>query len=799
MLRLPAGWGCSGAKGCPLAGRLHGRPQMLGSQVGGPSIERNGFDPLNQNPPNRTGPAARGRQPGAQPDAPGLGPDDVFYTLFRHKWMILAFACLGIVGAVVVRLVVPITYSSRAKLLVRYVVDQREVNPANANQIIKSPSMGGETILNSELEILKSLDVAIPVATNFTAERILAKLGGGTNIMRAAGEIRARISVEVPKRTDVIVVTFEHPDRELVQPILAKVIECYQEKHRQVRLGTDQDEVYERQLKQIREKLSETTQALNRRMTQANIVSLEDAKKSYESQFRKVSDDLFNAQTELAERKAVLGDWAATPSVTSGTNASRVIVPPEIVEEYGDLVVRLDEAKKKKRQLLSKNYLESHPEVTAAIATITVIEGKKAKLEEAHKGLLESGVVAGASVTNTLGVDVAAEMAALRRAVARVTALSEQLSNLQVKAFGMMAAEPEIAELLRQRDLDEAYLRFTMSGLEQRRMSEAADSGKIPSMGDVQKPTPPLPESGKRMKLVAAAFGGCLGLGLMIAFLIDFLLDQTVRRSVDVERHLHLPLLLAIPHTFWRPRLRLPWKREDSVMRVKHAATLNGHSPTPHSESGLANWNPGNHLQIYAEGLRERLITYFEINNLSHIKPKRVAVTSCSGGAGVTAIATSLASALSRAGDAKVLLVDMNVGQGVAQTFCNGSPSDGQGTPQPESHSPSSDGLSVMPQRAEENGRPAKPLPTSLTHLAPQFEANDHDFIIFDLPPVSQTSITPRLSGYMDLVLLILESEKTGRQVASRASALMRESRANVAAVLNKCRQHVPAKLSQEL
>jgi Mrp family chromosome partitioning ATPase len=80
----------------------------------------------------------------------------------------------------------------------------------------------------------------------------------------------------------------------------------------------------------------------------------------------------------------------------------------------------------------------------------------------------------------------------------------------------------------------------------------------------------------------------------------------------------------------------------------------------------------------------------------------------------------------------------------------------------------------------------------------PRLKTSDYDFIIFDMPPVSPTSATPRLAGYMDLVLLVLEAEKTSEHKAARASALMRESRANVAAVLNKYRQHVPGALAQE-
>ncbi len=48
----------------------------------------------------------------------------------------------------------------------------------------------------------------------------------------------------------------------------------------------------------------------------------------------------------------------------------------------------------------------------------------------------------------------------------------------------------------------------------------------------------------------------------------------------------------------------------------------------------------------------------------------------------------------------------------------------------------------------------------------------------------------------MDLTLLVVESEKTGQQTAARATALMQEARANVAAVLNKHRAHVPERLS---
>jgi Mrp family chromosome partitioning ATPase len=63
------------------------------------------------------------------------------------------------------------------------------------------------------------------------------------------------------------------------------------------------------------------------------------------------------------------------------------------------------------------------------------------------------------------------------------------------------------------------------------------------------------------------------------------------------------------------------------------------------------------------------------------------------------------------------------------------------------------------------------------------------------MPPVSQTSITARLSGFMDMVLLVIESEKTDREVAERANTLLAESNATVSAVLNKTKKYVPSRL----
>jgi Mrp family chromosome partitioning ATPase len=217
--------------------------------------------------------------------------------------------------------------------------------------------------------------------------------------------------------------------------------------------------------------------------------------------------------------------------------------------------------------------------------------------------------------------------------------------------------------------------------------------------------------------------------------------------------------------------------------------------------SSLARWDPTHHLHPYTEGLRERLMTYFEVNNLSK-RPKLVGLTACAKGSGVTTLATGLAASLSKTGSGNVLFVDMNSQDAATQAFFNGSATcgidsaleaNGHTEAQVEEHLFAAKGVDGGA------GQLMKYEPGRIAHLMPKIKQSDYDYIIFDLPPVSQTSATPRLSGYMDITLLVLESERTGQQSAVKASGLMRDARANVATVLNKYRRRVPQVLSQDL
>jgi len=202
-------------------------------------------------------------------------------------------------------------------------------------------------------------------------------------------------------------------------------------------------------------------------------------------------------------------------------------------------------------------------------------------------------------------------------------------------------------------------------------------------------------------------------------------------------------------------------------------------------------------LRQYADALRDRLITFFEVKNLTH-KPKLVAVTSCQEGAGVSTIAADLAASLSETGDGNVLLVNMQ-GPGSAHQFHRGDLACGlDDALQADKRDQAlvkenlyvvNDGNSDMLPRA---------LPRRFNHLVPKLRASDYDYIIFDMPPVNQISMTPRLARFMDMVLLVVESENNDRENVKRATRMLSETRTNVGLVLNKYRAYVPRRLQEE-
>jgi polysaccharide biosynthesis transport protein len=717
-----------------------------------------------------------------QPSTLGLG--DIYLTIFRHAWKIILFAACGIVLGAVVFALSTRTYVSTSKVLVRYVADRAALNPADSENRIQSPDERGATIMNSEIQILTSRDLAEQVVDLVGADKILARMNGGTNRNAAVGVILKGLKVEVPPRSAVISIAFQHPEPEIARLVLRSLVDRYLERHLEVHRATGAFDFLSRQTDQLRGRLSQTEDDARKLRTNGTLFSIEESKRSLSDEMGRIRTAISTAEVDLAAHKAALQQsqkWLV--SATNQTNVSRTLQAPAFVTGiYTNLIDRLQRLRVQEIEMLAK-FTTTNPLVLAVQQQIAELDKRRAEMEAANPQLALATVAASTSTGRREdSPDHATEVVSLE---AKLTVLRSQWSQIVARIVQLESVETNLKEIERRRLLEETQYHYFSVSLERARIDQALDASKISNINVVQAASLPALNMAPIFKISGAAAGAGLLLGLALAFLLDFVGGPKIQRPADFGRHVRMPLLLAIPDKEGRASKRLPFSRRPND------AVSNGVAVTA--------WDATHPLRAYFEALRDRILVLYGDDPR---RPKFVGVTACAREAGSSSIAAGLAATLSETGDGNVLLVDLNHEQGSAYQYFRGKPTCAlgdaheevkrdQGLVQENLYLATLDGV---------NGERPILLPSKkVAEMLPRLRTSDYDFIIFDMPPVSHTSITYRIAGMLDSVLLVAESEKTHRSMFEEAHALLQESNAKVYGVLNKHRRHIPKFLHQEL
>lgn len=737
---------------------------------------------------------------------PTIRIGDLYYVLFRHKWKILLISLIGVgIASYLYFTGWELKWESTAKLLVKFVVEQKQPTASLTEGVINVQ----ESPIMTELQILTSVDVTQEAAQELARSQpgVLARLigaKGSTNNSwdQAVGPIRNGLSCDVPRGTSVIEVSFKHPDSEVVRPVLDEIIRVYLQKHMTVHQGEGlYDRVLENQTSTLKDTLRDTENRLRAARAKVKVVSLEDAKKFNMDQIQKVRQKIFEAETDLAVSHQtiamILASRNGTNSPVALTNMS-TRVPEDKATDYVRIRAQLESLQKREQEALavftpaSTRVRDLRDQMNAVMKEKTALEAEFPSLALTRvEGENRSDPLAQATLaTNVIST--------------RIKSLQFQEESYRKDLKELEAAEAEINELQRDKERQEQNFKyFSMTWDQTQANARMRDAGNT-SITKIQVPSMPSPASSKRQKTIGMILLGCIGGALALAFALEFVVDRSFRRPVEVERQLGVPLFISIPRMKLNghPKPMLPGS-------TKLIADANGEPPLKDGERKMevakrpkdqTPWEPSPALCPFSETLRDRLITYFEMKNMTH-KPKLVAITSCGEGAGVSTVSAGLAASLSETGEGNVLLVDMNMKNGIAHQFHRGELAYGIDEALEKDKR---EGAMVQEKLylASESGQKdsmQSVLPQRFKNLVPKLKASDYDYIIFDMPPVSQISMTPRLAKFMDMVLMVVESEKTDRDVVKRATTLLAESKTNVGVVLNKSKRYVPKALQQEL
>ena len=175
-------------------------------------------------------------------------------------------------------------------------------------------------------------------------------------------------------------------------------------------------------------------------------------------------------------------------------------------------------------------------------------------------------------------------------------ALKNRVQDLEAEARKLADIAPQVAQLERKRDIEDTNYKYFQASLEKARVDEALDPSKMPNISAVQKPSPPMRVTGGLKKKVLGLAGGGLAVGIVLAFLIELVVDRSVKRPFELTTSLRIPMLLWIPYLRGRNRLALAWPRG---FRASSTLQLSGNGH-------MAPWDLNHFIRPFSEALRDR-------------------------------------------------------------------------------------------------------------------------------------------------------------------------------------------------
>src|SRR5205823_2795443 len=693
----------------------------------------------------------------------------------------------GAIAAAAVYLLWPHSYESDAALLVRYVLNRSAVDPETiAGSAFESiATKTNDTFINAEVSILKSWDLAVQVAEALGPKRVLPDAKGNPSINQAAGAIFSGLNVVSAKNSNVIQVSYTNSQPEVATLVLNELVNRYFTKHLEVHRSAGAFDFVSQQSDQIRARLNQTEDTLKALKAKAGVMSLKDSMDSLGAQSSHLEDQIRAAENDLAEEQAKvkqiergdLPDLTETNTTKDNAPATSAQASTKDIGDYQALVTNLTKLRETQLEMSAK-YTSENVLMKMNQVHINDLENQKRNLEKKFPEL------ASLRTGGSGQLDIRVERARLAGMKSKLDDLRRQKTELQDRMKQLADIGPQIASLERSKDVEEQNYKYYSGALEKARVDEALDPSKMPNISAIQRASPPAMVTKTRDKIALGLAGGGLAFGVGLALLLEMVLNHSYKRRSEIELQLRSPVMLSIPYQGinGRLRLRLPWKNGRRT-RKKTPDT---------SKPSLAPWEVEHFIRPYSEAIRDRLGLYFELHGVTH-KPKLVGVTGFGEGAGTSTLAAGVAAALSETGDGKVLLVDVNAANGEVHPFFAGRPA-------------ASLTAAIEPQAAITSAADNLYLATitrsgnKSTHLGlkkffalvPNLKASDFDYIIFDMPPVNQTSPTIGLAALMDKVLLVVEAEKTNREVVKRGHRELVGARADVAVILNKTRSYGP-------
>ena len=561
-----------------------------------------------------------------------------FNVISRFKWKILSLAFVVTLLATVIVFSITPKFIATATLL----IEAEQANVVSIEEVYGLNS-GKKEYFVTQLEILKSRQISTKVVEklnltqhaefdsdqqdkqfelkSFIKENLpfLPQEIDDSSIekkqyiktQKIITEFISRLSINLIKKTQLITITFESESPELAAKIVNTLAEVYIESHLESKLlMTEKASTWlNGRLSGLKAKLDDSESFLQAYQNQEQLIDIDGVKSIEAKELQEL-----NTQLSAARQKRKQNENMYKLVQSKSNNIQSLTSLPEVLNH--NLIQSVNEASQKSRTKvyeLQGTYGPKHPIMIAAQSELRSVNQNLANQVE----LLVSGI-------SNEYLTAKANEETLIEAVKSKGQRFRELSSLDAKQ----------KELKREVESNEQLYNAFFT-----RLKETKEVGEFQSANArlIDPALPPLfPAKPKKKLIVGLTFILCLGFGVALAFLFEFLNDG-IRSINDIENKLKQRMLGLLPLQKVFSKKGLP---------LRHFFSKEEHA--------------------FSEAIRT-IRTSLLLLNIEH-EAKIISVTSSIPGEGKTTVSINLAFALGQL--EKVLLIDADMRRpSVAKTF----------------------------------------------------------------------------------------------------------------------------------
>jgi uncharacterized protein involved in exopolysaccharide biosynthesis len=480
---------------------------------------------------------------------------------FRRRRLMAICFWGAVLGATLVAIAQPSRFTSEMKIMVK----RERVDPVVTPAVSSAPQFAPEVTeeeLNSEVELLKTRDLLEKVvlacglqnqADVTPSQRLLSKAlaligtyaGAKRNpdqqLSRAVDSLQKKLSIEVMKKTNLLIVTYESSNPQSSARVLNSLAELYLQKHLDVHRPPGAVDFFHQQSQQFHNRLDEAQARLSNFNRQADVISSQLEKDSALQKRTEFESTLKQTEGSIAETEQRIGNLEkqVTSIPTRMVTQVRKLDDGPLLSQVRTNLLTLE---LKRTELLQKFEPTYRPvrELEAQISQT------RAALEESEKAQLHEETIDRDPTNLMLSGDLAKAKADLAGLRARAEATVRTVEMYGQSARSLDSKEITQNDLLRTVKAEEERYLLYLRKEEEARISEALDRKRIINVAIAEAAImPAFPSNHRSLTMLV---------GLLLASVISFgmawsseYLDPTFRTPDEVRSFLNISVLAALP------------------------------------------------------------------------------------------------------------------------------------------------------------------------------------------------------------------------------------------------------------